>query len=351
MPMADNLSSGDHLLRTLIYGYAKTKKTWWACMCAAAGYNVVLLDGDDGSAIVRQLPMEVRKKILVVNLTVQDTRVQGSTPVFANFVAKFLKAGNYFLWDETAKEEKLGMRDETHSHILVNASKLTPNEVVIFDSWKALSEAVNFAYANEKEIDLSDATKQEWDGYGWEGRLLTWYLKRMHVLNCHVIVVGHSTVYEKWDRRDKRNPILLEQRTQIVSCSGPHAKTIPTHFTDVLHFEQMGPSTYYVNAGGDKDRDGGSRLLAPQKYRWEDALPAKLFAALGHKPTGAPNLGFQYFKPGEAPPGAVATAPRTALPIPSHVSPAPIANAGTPGVKVQGTNSLAARLKLASKGG
>src|SRR5688572_11841464 len=125
MPMADD-ENLHHLIRSLIYGKAKAKKTWWACRAASLGYNVVLLDGDDGSHIVRQLPLEARKRILIVDLVNTQTRA-----VFAEFMVQFCKPGNSFYWDEQEKKPVIGLKNPEHSFIHFKPSKFTSNDVLV----------------------------------------------------------------------------------------------------------------------------------------------------------------------------------------------------------------------------
>lgn len=316
------------LLRTLVYGPGKTKKTWWACRCAEFGYNVILLDGDDGSVITKQLPAEAQKRITIIKLM---SKIDGSA-TFCRFMASFLKARNNLIWNARDRIETYSKTAEPYRRVWVDAAKLTPNDVLIVDSWTALAESLRQDYATTNKIDLSDAKKTEWDGFGFEGGFLDFVLMKLHALPCHVIVVGHATVYEKWDRRDKKNPILLEQRTQPISSSGPHAKKLAKHFDNVLYFERFSPTSVYIDPCGDRDKDGGSRLIEPVKQKWEDLTPAVLFKALGQKSTGAPCEGAKVYLPGVAiNPAAIVQAAASAAPQAPEQPRAPAPVIGKPG--------------------
>lgn len=284
MPMADDDTDFGRPTRSFIYGPDKTKKSWWACRAAEAGYNVILIDGDDGSSIVRQLPIEARKKILIVDVV--NTKDRG---VFARFIAGFMRPGNAFVWDEQAKVSITPntKRDPDKSYIYFDLSKLTMNDVVIIDSWTALAASTMIEWASENNVDLA-AVEKEGDQFSllnYQSRFLDYTLNQIKTFPCHVIVIGHETVYEKWQGKGSERK-MVEQRTQPFSSTGPHAKKIGAHFSNVLRFSKLSDLAYRIDAGGDKDTMGGSRQLAPKKYDWKEITPQTIFEAVGGKSTG-----------------------------------------------------------------
>ena len=295
MPMATD-NSRKRLLRTLIWGKDKTKKTWWACKAAEAGYNVILIDGDDGSTITQKLPLEAQEKILIVDA------VNSTKAVFARFMATFMRPGQEFLWDE---QEKVSIpikttRKPDHSYIYFCPTKFTANDVVIIDSWTALAASTQLQYATEQDIDLT-AIEKEGDQFallGFQSRFLDYCLNNLHALPCHVIVIGHETVYEKWEGKGKDRKMVSSQ-VQPISSTGPQGMKLGKHFNDVLHFSKLSDLAYRIDAGGDKDRSGGSRTLEPKKYDWKEVTPKLLFDAIGSKPTGEECAGAIYIGPGQ----------------------------------------------------
>lgn len=290
MPYANSIDLSKQLLRTCIWGEAKTRKTFWACMAAKAGFNVVLMDGDDGSQIVRQLPQDIQAKVLVV-----DVRDLIDRAVFKEFCSTFVRSSASFTWNEQQRKSEFTAFSPVNSYIKFTPKLFTPNDLVIFDSWKAFTQSTLLSYALENEVDLSDAEKEEWDGYGFQGRFQDFVLKSLHCLNCHVIVIGHSCIYEKWDRRNKKEPKLLSRKTQLVSSSGPHSGTMWSNFTDILYVERIGPTSFTIDTAGAEDRVGGSRLLEPRKYQWDNLPVTLLLEKIGAKATGEPCLGAQWF--------------------------------------------------------
>ena len=149
------------------------------------------------------------------------------------------------------------------------AKRFDKNTVFILDSWDALTESIAFRYCLEKKIDLTEAEKVTWDGYGWAGRLATFMLEKLVQLPCHVIVVGHASMYEKRDSDGK----VMWSRMQIKSTSNPHAMTIGEKFTDVLYFHNLSSQVTKIDAFSDSDREGGSRIVPPKSFT---AIPVTL---------------------------------------------------------------------------
>ena len=258
----------DKLARILIYGQDKTCKTWWALKSAEAGFNTILLNADDGDQIVRMIAPEAQKKIHLVNIVNTLTRA-----VAAEFVAQFLKDNSKFIWNEQKQDVCARLPAENTGYI-VNKSLLTANDVVVFDSHSAIVASTMFRYSLEKNIDLTDAAKQEWDGFNFQKMFLDFMLLKMHGLPCHVILIGHETVHEK---RSADGKTVLSRTVQPLSSSNPHGSTIGKNFHDVLYFQRKTADKFIIDAGGSQTRMGGSRNLAPKIYNWEDCPPKVIF--------------------------------------------------------------------------
>jgi hypothetical protein len=170
MAALDKELKDNQLARILIYGAAKTKKTWWTGTAAEAGFNVLMLDGEGGIGILKNLSEAARKRVTV--LDIQDSATQAKMAIFMSRFCKMKK----FWWNE---EKKLPIGRPTEGYSVIDLSVLTPNDVVVLDSYTALVWSLAYRYATENSIDLSDAAKQEWEGYGWSGNLSTWMLHQL----------------------------------------------------------------------------------------------------------------------------------------------------------------------------
>jgi len=258
------------LVRALLYGAPGTKKTWWAGRAAEAGFNVILLDADDGWHIWKNIGDGFKHKLKVLDIV--DTFDE---PKACVFMTMFLK-GDSFIWDENKKRQALTKNSirPDHDYTFVDAKQLTPNDVLVIDSWTKLTESIGLRYAVENGIDLSDATKPQWEGYRWSGALASWMLQKLHALPCHVIVIGHEQNYEKrkevTDERGRKQQIVEWAKTQVISTSGPHSQKLGVDFSELYYFYRQSASVVKIDTKGDKDRDGKSRLIEPGYYRWEE---------------------------------------------------------------------------------
>lgn len=269
MPPANKQSN--QLLRELCYGPAKVKKTWWAMRAAEAGFNVILLDGDDGSQIISQIDAASKSKIQIINI-VDKT----DAPIMCHFIVRLL-TGDPFIWDEQDKAVLLRAESakEDHSYYVFDISKLTSNDVLVLDSWSAFCWSIAWRWYKENNIKVADAeqVKSElWPGYRWSGAMASWVLTQLKTLNCHVILIGHQMVFEK--KKDelingKLRPVVQWSRTQVRSTSGPHGMTLADAFVDILYFNVKG-SRFSINTSIETDRDGGCRFIKPGDYRWEE---------------------------------------------------------------------------------
>jgi len=262
-----DLSANPPLLRQLYYGSPKTRKTWLAGTAAEAGFNTILLDSDHGyHVLLKNLTPESQKRLMIIEA--RDSLKQATA---AEFMTRFLKFGyvifhepshqvvvnNKLLQDETFRSECIQLSLEQH---------LNHNTVLIVDSYTALVRSISFRYAIENKVDLTDPERTDWEGYAWCGALASWMLEKLSRLPCHVIVIGHKTVYEK---RSKDQKTIEWTRQQIKSTSGPHSMTVGDMFSDILYFENVSSSMTKISTRADKDMEGGSRLIPPNSYQWE----------------------------------------------------------------------------------
>ena len=152
MPPANQKLKEGVLLRELLYGPAKTKKTWWAARAAEAGFNVHLFDGDDGAHIINNIKPEVRERINVIDI--RDTL---NSQVMAIMMTHFLRASGPVVYDETARKrvilEKSMKLD--HGHYIIDVNKLNKNDVFILDSWTAFAKSLKFKWYQENGVDVS----------------------------------------------------------------------------------------------------------------------------------------------------------------------------------------------------
>lgn len=260
MPTLEQELTHHAKLRLLLYGAAKMKKTWWAGKAAEAGFNVLFINGDKGTGILRMLSPEAQKRIYIINA--YDTP---QCAVFAEFMTWFLKGGVMY-WDEVQRRR---LPTPNENCIMLDPFNLPSNTVIVNDSWTALAYSIAFRYCIENTIDLSDAERTEWDGYLWSGTLASWMIEQWKKLPCHTVTIGHENTYEKYEGTGKQRKMVFS-KLQIKSTSNPAAMQLAKQFTDIFYFTVRG-AAFQIDTSVKHDRDGGSQVVPPKVYQW-DAL-------------------------------------------------------------------------------
>jgi len=281
------------MLRLLYFGSQKTRKTWAALTAAEAGFNVILLDMDHGYHIALDNVKDEHQK----RITLIECRDSLKAARACTFMTKFLKTGK--VWFDEKERKPISVQQHLNDDCIeLDVDRhLNKNTVLIVDSYTALCASLQFQYAKENGIDLADAKKTEWDGYGWVGRLASWIIEKLSQLPCHVIVVGHKSIYEKYKGSGKDRKIDWT-RLQVKSVSGPHSMTIGDKFSDILFFEAVSQIRTTIDTRPGKDREGGSRIIKPGLYDWEDLKFTKI-CEMGHidlPPKDLPYLDFSIDK-------------------------------------------------------
>lgn len=313
MPILNNhTTKKTEFLRVLIYGPSHTKKTWWAGAAAEAGFNVLMLNGDGNFQVLYNLSEATQARIRLINC--KDGLKKAT---FCHTIAQLLNTSNTVVWDDVSNRVVNSFKniDAMHGHFVLDVKKLTSNDVFVVDAWTSLCGSMLVDFANINKIDLSDAAKQEWDGYGHNGRQATWVLDQLKALPCHVIVVAHEAIWEKrrgGNGKDKND--VIASRLQIQSTSGNHAKIVPSKFTDCLHTELIGLNQLSIDGRAHGDQEGGSRVKAEQlsweKFQFKDLI----IAAHLNMPNGNEEMpGCLYYPPGDLPEDVFVSAINIAL--------------------------------------
>lgn len=287
MPAANEVIGSQGQLRTLIYGPAKSKKTWWALRAAEFGYRVLLIDMEHGSAIAKQLPKEALKNVYIIDAA------DGPRDAFAAVSTTMLLRGGLVYFDEASR--KIGTRPAPGLR-QYNLFDFGRDTVIVFDSYTALVNSVTRKFAIENNIDLADAAKPEWEGYRWCGAALTWLLEQMCTLSAHVVLIAHETRYEKRKPAQGKQQGEVEfTRRQPLSSSNPHGMSIAAKFEDVLYFYAQGRSNF-IEATGNKLEDGGSRNIEPKRYDWNEMSIGALMQAAGCERPRSPVEPFDFLE-------------------------------------------------------
>lgn len=276
MPAATQVLEHGMPRRVCLYGPAKSRKTTWALMAAEAGYRVLLMDSDRGSDVLTQLTPAARERVYIFEC--HDSAEDAFAAAFTTYAFKFF---HFWINEETRRMSFTKLPGLAH----VDMREFGNDTVVVYDSYTALVQSATKQYCRENNIDLSDAKKTEWPGYGYAAMYLNWFLGQTKLLPCHFIMIGHATQYEKYKKvpgSDKQGALVWSRR-QLKSSSNPHSMGITKEFTDVLYAYVEGRQGY-VDTRGNQYEEAGSRIVPPDRYKWEDLSFAALAQAAGVAP-------------------------------------------------------------------
>lgn len=298
------------LSKILVYGDVKTKKTWWALRAALAGFNVTLLDGDNGHHIIAKLPAEAKKKIAYISLvdSPDDSR-------FHAFLARMYKNKAWAINEDTRESIFAGSADmykPEAAHVYFDPTKLNANDVLIVDSWSAFCRSMakhwnitngtnKLATGNQGKNDIAkrDIGRQEWEDYGWGKNVSLTVLGMLQQLPCHVVVIAHSmehVVMEKVDDAGagKAKERIKSSTIQPIGYSGPQGKLLGQFFSDILFMHIDKFDDYKISTKPLFDTVGGSRILDPKIYKWSDLTWNKYIELAGGL-YELPDTGSEYY--------------------------------------------------------
>lgn len=292
-PFKQTEARGLHL-RLLLMGEAMTLKTTWISEAAEAGFNLIYIDGDGNAQPFKRLSSAAKDR--VAYLEVMDLLGESC---FA-WAVTYIKRMEKFVWEEEGRKYVgiPSMASKTNSHFIFDPNKLSWNDILVFDSWTSYVRSLIKRYMKENGIDLdaSAVVDGNWSDYNWTGKLADDFLGKMKEFPCHVVVVAHSEV---WEKKDKKGNIL-QTKTKVISTSRNQAEKLPKDFTEILHFTLSG-SNVFIEAKRSAEVLAGSRSLPPFRKKYDEFKFKHLMEALAIPSTGAPLEAIKFYGPGELP--------------------------------------------------
>lgn len=326
MPRATDTTKAS-LAKILIYGDVKTKKTWWALRAAEAGFNVTLLDGDNGHHIIAKQSDDAKRRIAYVPLVDSPDEA-----FFHNFIGRMYKNKGWGTNEETrksmsamnVKQWQKGTNDGTEHSMYFDPTKLNSNDVLIIDSWSAFcrSMARHFAIQNDKNVIPTgvasyekgqvDVGRQSWEDYGWGKDVTQKVLSMFQALPCHIVVVAHSTEHTVYadttDSKGKKVQEIKSQTLQPLGYSGAQGRILGQFFSDILYTYIDKVGSYRVSTKPEFDVVGGSRILDPKTYTWKELTWERLveesrgmYRLPENRDHDYNSEAFEFLEPGELP--------------------------------------------------
>lgn len=248
MPRADSDNVQDSRIKGLIIALGKVGKTHWAAMAAAAGFNVLYMNGDVATPTIKRLPLEAKKRIYLME--VGDTAVNGvRQPTFYNVVSDFVKTPVYRWNDTQGKPRALGDPDDDEMWE-IRPGRLDHKMLWVIDSWTSLCESMAVAASAQIGLNLGTATTEQMRPiYQACGTRANELLQLIRLAGCHVIVLAHpdefqhKTPPEGLTLKECKEHMMVIDWTKWIpkSVTKPHGFSISKYFTDVAWLE-LSPS-------------------------------------------------------------------------------------------------------------
>ena len=255
MPRMDQAPPENQLVKLLLMGDGKIGKTAYAALAAAAGFDVLYLDGDVGAQTIRSMstPWKGKDKpaltpeqmARIYLLPVADTILGGSRDCKFLEVMQEFTTNIKFRWNDT-QNRIARIADKTDELWEIIPGKMNHNCVLVIDSWTGLTESMMLKCAGVNGIDLTQASMSEMRPvYQSAGLIGTSMLQVVRAMPCHVIVIGHPDEYQhkvapegKKVKEVKEGDMVIDWTRMVPkSTSRPHGLQMAKYFTDIAWME------------------------------------------------------------------------------------------------------------------
>ena len=308
MPRGGEPNQKAQLVKALVIGDGKCGKTDWAARAAAAGFNVLYLDGDVGAQTVANLakdsshPVSHEAMQRIFLLPIHD-QIQSNGMGFemSSFFRDFTTERRQLIWNDTQQRvfSRIKDGDSSPDEIWkITPSAMNEDWVLVVDSFTALAQSSLHWGAEELGIDLGEIDKAMRDKmrdiYRIVGEKLTQYLTIIRSLRCHVIVIGHPIEFTKTKKPDNvtiRN--AKEQDFKILwtkmlpkSVTNNHSLTMAKFFTDIAWMEVDALGKHMIDYRPNPDYMSGSHLNARLDSREGGSFKDLVLAIGGAIPDG-----------------------------------------------------------------
>lgn len=251
MPRMDQAPPTNQLVKLLLMGDGKIGKTAYAALAAAAGFDVLYLDGDVGAQTIQSMrtpwkgsdkpPLTPEQMSRIYLLPVADTILGGSRDCKFVEVMQEFTTNVKFRWNDT-QNRIARIADKTDELWEITPGKMNHNCVLVADSWTGLTESIMLQCAGRNGIDLATASTQEMRPvYQSAGLIATSMLQVIRAMPCHVIVIGHPDEYQHKVAPEGKKVKDISEKDYIIdwtrmvpkSTSRPHGLQMAKYFTDI----------------------------------------------------------------------------------------------------------------------
>lgn len=358
MPRADQMNKRPPLIHGMVLAEEKNGKTTWALEAAEAGFNVLVLDGDNASQRLKDLTPAAQSRVFYMD--VSDDLVGDVDPRMIETVSAFFTAST-FLWNDSTQREY--SRKDSHDPETgacldeiweIKPARFDHNWIILLDAWTTLSYSAMLAKATSEGVDIADVERIERNIYQGVGNRLTNIAITQQKAPCHTIVCGHPSQYEKRKSQSgktvkeatKENDQIVEWTKMIPkSSSNAHGFSIGKFFSDIIWIDINAAGKRVLNceksagrtSGGNFNSKGDPRV----DHRFIDLV--RKIGGVDPDPALGTGAGLVIHEAGTYIP-AVKAAPNKGLPGKSTPSTPPVQASATP-TQVKGVGGLGGLLK------
>lgn len=246
MSTLDELPDTEDPVHLLGIADSKIGKSMYAAQAALDGFNVVYLDGDNGSSALKHAlrgNVEAQRRVHYFRIT-----------KLSDFLVPFLRSTEKtpLRWCKELNRpwNKMIIGAEADFTIWTfDVTKMPATWLLVIDSWTAVAaNSVGLGDADSKELPtLLSGTDQ--GTYGEASSRLTYVCNILQKAPYHVYVQAHGTKYEVWDKPPgatgiiKQNQMILRETLEVpVSSSRAHGQTMASRFNHIGWFgvDQLG---------------------------------------------------------------------------------------------------------------
>lgn len=275
MPALDETPGNFSRLKLLLTADTKAGKTHYVMQAAAAGFNVLYLDGDVGIQTLKQLPPAAQKRVFYMPIGDYTNDSGEYVSRMAQFFVDFTTSG-VLTWNDTKGKlfnrndyaQDWDRTDPENPKVLggdviwqIRPARIGTDTLLVLDSWTTLIQSLIMWKADDLSIDLLEIEKHGREMYTGAGHKATQFLTLLRGLNCHVAVIAHPREYQKRSPPPGSKGQVAEKDMKLdwtkmvpISTSNPHALTMGKHFSDCAWLDVTPAGTRYIDFRPSSDR-------------------------------------------------------------------------------------------------
>lgn len=189
----------------ILYGPSKTGKTTLAAELAAAGYNLLWIDLENGKQAVltalrdNEAALDRIEYVQVPDTSENPVAIRTIGKVFAGKAGAICEAHGE--WNCT-QCKKVGAPE-----VRIDLATLDSSWVIVVDTVSQLSDSA-LAHATRGVMTtlFTGNPKVEWDHFAHQGMMLSHIFSNMQQLRCHRVFISHEEVIETNDGKESIMP-------------------------------------------------------------------------------------------------------------------------------------------------